>query len=67
MDNLRVVLQVLKEHQLFAKYNKCEFLLGSVAFLCHIISSEGVKVDPRYTKVVNNWPRLLDPTNLGVS
>ena len=47
MNHLRVVLQVLKEHQLFAKYSKCEFWLRSVTFLGHIISSEGVEVDPR--------------------
>ena len=41
MNHLRVVLQVLKDHQLFAKYRKCEFWLRSVVFLCHIISSEG--------------------------
>ena len=42
MDHLRVVLQVLKEHLLFAKYGKCEFLLRLVVFLGHIISSKGV-------------------------
>ena len=47
MVHLRVVLQNFKEHQLFAKYRKCEFLLRSVAFHGHIISSEGVEVDPR--------------------
>ena len=34
MGNLRVVLQVLKEHQLFAMYRKCEFWLRSVEFHC---------------------------------
>ena len=38
MDHLRVVLQVLKENQLFSKYIKCEFWLRSVTFLGHIIS-----------------------------
>ena len=39
MGHLRVVLQTLKEHQMYAKYSKCEFWLRSVIFLCHIISS----------------------------
>ena len=52
MKHLRVVLQVLKENQLFAKYRKCEFWLRSVVFLGHVISSEGVEVDPRKTEVV---------------
>ena len=47
MYHLRVVLQVLKENQLFCKYSKSEFWLRSVAFLGHIISSERVEVDPR--------------------
>ena len=54
MNHLRLVLQVLKEHQLFAKYSKCEFWLRSVKFLGHIISSEGVKVDPKKTEAVKN-------------
>ena len=56
MGRIRVVLQILKEHQLFAKYRKCEFWLRSVTFLGHIISSEGIEVDPRKTKAVKIWP-----------
>ena len=47
-----------------AKFSECEFWLRSVAFLGHIISSEGVKVDTRKTEVVNNWLRPLIPTNI---
>ena len=54
MDYLRVVLQVLKENQLFAKYRKCKFWLRLVSFLYHIISSEGFEVDPRKTEAVKN-------------
>ena len=64
MDHLRVVLQVLKENQLFGKYRKCEFWLSSVAFLSHIISSEAVEIDPRKTETVKNWPRPLTPTDI---
>ena len=42
---LRVVLQTLKDRQLFAKFSKCEFWLQSIAFLGHIIYSEGIRVD----------------------
>ena len=49
-----VVLQVLKKHQLFSKYIKCEFLLRSVALLGHIIYSEGVMFDPRKTEAIKN-------------
>ena len=64
MGHLRVVLQVLKEHQLFAKYSKCEFWLRSLAFLGHIICIEGIDVNPKKIEVVKNWPRPLTPTNI---
>ena len=35
-----------------------------VAFLGHIISSEGVQIDPRKTEAVKNWPRPLTPTDI---
>ena len=62
MGNMRVVLQVLKDHPLFPKYSKCEFLLRSVTFLNHIISSKGIEVDPKKTEAVRNCPRPLSPS-----
>ena len=44
MNHFRVVLQVLKENQLFVKYKKCELWLRSVEFLSHIISSKGLRL-----------------------
>ena len=64
MDHLRVVLQVFKEHQFVATYRKCEFWLSSVAFVGHIISSNGVEVAPRKKKMVKNCPRPLAPINI---
>ena len=64
MNHLTVVLQVLKENQLFSKYSKCEFWLKSVAFLGHIILSERVEVDPRKTEAVKNLPRPLTPVDI---
>jgi hypothetical protein len=48
-NHLRIILQRLRDHCLYAKFSKCEFLLDSVKFLGHTISSEGISVDP--TKV----------------
>ena len=45
-DHLRVVLQVLRGHQLYSKFNKCEFWLSEVKFLGHVVSASGVSVDP---------------------
>ena len=44
--HLRLVLEKLREHQLYAKFSKCEFWLDEVAFLGHVVSGNGVAVDP---------------------
>ena len=45
-EHVRIVLQRLRDHQLYAKFSKCEFWLNTVKFLGHTISSEGISVDP---------------------
>ena len=64
MGQLRLLLQVIKEHQLFFKYSKCVFLLRSVVFLFHIISSKGVVVDSKKMEKVKNCPTPLTPTDI---
>ena len=64
MGHLRVVLQTLKEHQLYAKYSKFEFWMRLLTFHGQIIFSEGVKVDPRKTEAIKNWPRPLTPIDI---
>ena len=49
-EHLRLVLEKLREHQLYTKFSKCVFWLKEVGFLGHVISGEGIAVDP--TKVV---------------
>jgi hypothetical protein len=44
--HLRLILEKLREHKLYAKFNKCEFWLEKVGFLGHIVSGERVTVDP---------------------
>ena len=44
--HLRIVLQCLRDHKLYAKFSKCEFWLDTVKFLGHTISSDGISVDP---------------------
>ena len=53
--NLRIVLHTLRERQLYAKLSKCQFWLDKVTFLGHVISTEGVSVDPQKIEVVVNW------------
>jgi hypothetical protein len=45
-EHLRIVLHRLRDHQLYAKFSKCEFWLTKVQFLSHVVSSEGISVDP---------------------
>jgi hypothetical protein len=45
-NHLRVVLQHLRDHKLYAKFSNCEFWLKSVKFLGHTISHDGISVDP---------------------
>ena len=65
IDHLRIVLQILKDQQLFVKFSKCEFWLRFVAFLGHIVSSKGIEVDPKKTDAVKSWPRPLSPIDIG--
>ena len=51
---MRIMLQILKEHQLYAKFSKCEFWLGKVHFLGHVVSAEGISVDPAKIEAVIN-------------
>ena len=61
---LRLVLQTLKEHQLYAKFSKCEFWLDKVSFLGHVISKDGIAVDPAKVKAVTEWNRPKNPTEV---
>ena len=60
-QHLRVILNKLRAHELYAKFSKCEFWLQEVAFLGHIITTEGVKVDPKKVKATSEWKQ---PTNV---
>lgn len=56
--HLRLVLQRLREHHLHAKFSNSEFWLPQVSFLGHIVSKEGILLDPSKIKAMKNWPRL---------
>ena len=55
LEHLRIVLQTLREWQLYAKLSKCQFWLDRVTFLGHVISAKGVSVDPHKIEAVVNW------------
>jgi hypothetical protein len=54
-EHLRLVLQKLQEHQLYAKFSKCDFWLKEVSFLGHIITNGGIAVDSSKVQDVLNW------------
>ena len=60
-EHLRIVLKILRERQLYAKFSKCQFWLDKVAFLGHVISAEGISVDTQKIEPIVNWKL---PTNV---
>ncbi|GJT86359.1 putative reverse transcriptase domain-containing protein [Tanacetum coccineum] len=60
-QHLRIVLEILRQKKLYAKFSKCEFWLQQVAFLGHIVSADGIIMDPSKVEAITKWPR---PTTL---
>jgi hypothetical protein len=60
-EHLSIVLQRLRDHQLYVKFSKCEFWLTEFQFLGHVVSSEGISVDPTKVREVLDWkpPRTV--------
>ncbi|XP_070039438.1 uncharacterized protein [Nicotiana tomentosiformis] len=63
-DHIRAVWQTLYQHQLYAKFLKCEFWLESVTFFGYVVSREEMKVDPRKISAVRNCPRPTTSTEI---
>jgi hypothetical protein len=53
--HLRIVLTRLREHQLYAKFSKCAFWLEEIQFLGHVLSANGIAVDPSKIKDILEW------------
>jgi len=63
-DDLRMVLQILREKKLYAKFKKCEFWLNQVIFLGHVVSKDGIYVDPSKVDAVVHWTRPTSATKV---
>nr|GEV44733.1 putative reverse transcriptase domain-containing protein [Tanacetum cinerariifolium] len=61
-NHLRIILELLRNEKLYAKFSKCEFWIHIVQFLRHIIDSRGLHVDPAKIEAVKNWKTLTTPT-----
>ncbi|GKA00288.1 putative reverse transcriptase domain-containing protein [Tanacetum coccineum] len=62
--HLRLILKLLKEEKLYAKFLKCEFWLSKVQFLGHVIDSEGIHVDPAKIESIKDWASPKTPTEI---
>ncbi|GJZ24807.1 putative reverse transcriptase domain-containing protein [Tanacetum coccineum] len=62
--HLKIILELLKKEQLYAKFSKCDFWLDSVQFLGHVIDRSGVHVDPAKIEAIRNWAALTTPTKV---
>ena len=62
--HLGLVLQTLRQHQLYAKFSKCEFWLSRVGFLGHVVSTDGIYVDPQKVEAVANWEQPTTVTKV---
>jgi len=54
-EHLRIVLQILREHQLYPKLSKCDFYQKKIQYLGHVISEDGISVDPEKIEAIVYW------------
>ncbi|GJU36234.1 putative reverse transcriptase domain-containing protein [Tanacetum coccineum] len=62
--HLKLILNLLKKEELYAKFSKCEFWLSKVQFLGHMIDSEGIHVDPAKIEAIKDWASPKTPTEI---
>ena len=53
--HLRIILQTMRDRQLYAKFSRCEFWLNEVVFLIHVVYENGIFVDPKKVEAIVNW------------
>ncbi|GJW48723.1 putative nucleotidyltransferase, ribonuclease H [Tanacetum coccineum] len=63
-DHLRIIMELLKNDKLYAKFSKCDFWISTVQFLGHVIDSRGIHVDPAKIKAVKDWASPTTPTEI---
>ena len=63
-EHLRIALRILKQNELYAKFTKCEFWLEKVHFSGHVVSKEGIAVDPAKIEAVSKWPAPKNVTEI---
>ncbi|GJU48202.1 putative reverse transcriptase domain-containing protein [Tanacetum coccineum] len=62
--HLKLILELLKKEELYAKFSKCEFWIPKVQFLGHVIDSQGIHVDPSKIESIKDWASPKSPTEI---
>ncbi|GKA29686.1 putative reverse transcriptase domain-containing protein [Tanacetum coccineum] len=63
-EHLKLILELLKKEELYAKFSKCEFWIPTVKFLGHVIDSQGIQVDPAKIESIKDWASPMSPTEI---
>ncbi|GKA47593.1 putative reverse transcriptase domain-containing protein [Tanacetum coccineum] len=63
-EHLKIILELLKKEELYAKFSKCEFWIPKVQFLGHMIDNKGIHVDPAKIESVKDWASPKTPTEI---
>ncbi|GJU74957.1 putative reverse transcriptase domain-containing protein [Tanacetum coccineum] len=63
-EHLKVILELLKKEELYAKFSKCEFWIPKVQFLCHVIDSQGIHVDLAKIESIKDWASPKTPMEI---
>ncbi|GJV42237.1 putative reverse transcriptase domain-containing protein [Tanacetum coccineum] len=63
-EHLKLILELFKKEELYAKFSKCEFCIPKVQFLGHVIDSKGIHVDPAKIESIKDWASLKTPTEI---
>ncbi|KAI3744724.1 hypothetical protein L1987_57815 [Smallanthus sonchifolius] len=63
-EHLRLILELFKREQLYAKFSKCEFWIREVQFLGHVVNEKGIHVDPSKIEAIKNWAAPTTPTEV---
>jgi len=54
--HLRQVLELLRQHRLYGKMSKCDFFKEEISFLGHVVSAQGIKMEPGKLDAIMKWP-----------
>ena len=63
-EHLKIVLQELRDHQLFAKFSKCDFFKDKIQYLGHVMTKKGISVDLEKIKAIEDCPVPKDVINV---